>query len=110
MYGGEMGTWTTEAYMGGVPDDVMAVLTRPDAIARWTPIPFEVMEFEGDQLLAGDKVRVCGLLAGRTLEFEVDVAEADDGRLALAATGPIRIDVEYVARAAEDGSRLQARV
>lgn len=105
-----MGTWTAETQMGGGPDDVMALLTRPAAIERWAPIPFRLVDFDRDRLTPGDKVRVCGMLAGRSLEFEVDVADAEDGRLALAARGPIEIDVEYVAREAGPGSEVQARV
>ena len=51
-----------------------------------------------------------GSLAGRSLEFVVDVAEADDGRLALSASGPIRLDVEYHALARDDGSDVRASV
>ena len=40
----------------------------------------------------------------------MDVAEAEAGRLALAANGPIQIDVEYVTRAARRGSEVSARV
>lgn len=105
-----MATWTAQARTQGVPDDVMAMLTRPTAIAKWAPIPFKVVDFDRDRLRAGDTVRVCGMLAGRSLEFEVDVARADAGRLALAANGPIRIDVEYVTRELERGSELNARV
>ncbi len=105
-----MGTWVTQTRMGGLPDEVLELLTRPDAIARWTPIPFELVDFDGERLESGDKVRVSGLLAGRSLEFEIDVADAEDGRLALQASGPIRIDVEYVARAVARGSEVRAKV
>jgi hypothetical protein len=96
--------------MAGRPEDVMGVLTQPDAIARWAPIPFEVIDFAGDRLLAGDTARVRGGLAGRDLEFTVAIAEASDGRLALTATGPIDINVEYVAEEIPDGSEVHARV
>lgn len=105
-----MATWTAQASMAGLPDDVLTVLTEPDAIARWAPIPFEVLDFDGDRLAAGDRVRVQGSLAGRSLQFEVDVADADDGRLALTATGPIRLDVEYLATAQAGGSEVYASV
>jgi hypothetical protein len=105
-----MGTWVTQQRMEGVPEKVLDLLTRPEAIARWTPIPFELVDFDRDRLAAGDKVHVCGMLAGRTLAFDIDVADAGDGRLALAATGPIDIDVEYVARPAVRGSEVRARV
>jgi hypothetical protein len=105
-----MGTWTAQTEMVGLPEDVMAMLTRPDAIARWAPIPFEVIDFHRDRLRSGDTVRVCGMLAGRGVEFDVEVAEAADGRLALLAKGPIQIDVEYVTRPVERGSEVRARV
>ncbi len=108
--GREMGTWTAQAQTPGLPDEVMVMLTSPDAIARWAPIPFELVGFDHDRLHSGDRVCVCGVLAGRSLEFEIDVAEADDGRLALAADGPIHIDVEYVTRPVDRGSEVCARV
>jgi hypothetical protein len=96
--------------MAGRPEDVMDLLTKPDAIARWAPIPFEVIDFKGDRLVPGDSARVRGGLAGRKLEFTVDVAEAADGRLVLTASGPIDIDVEYIAEETPHGSNVRARV
>jgi len=105
-----MATWTAETSVAGLPDEVLELLTQPEAIARWAPIGFDVIDFEGDRLSAGDYVRVRGALAGRSLEFDVDVSEADDGRLVLRATGPIRLDVEYLAVANAAGSDLRASV
>ena len=52
-----------------------------------------------------------GALGGPMVQFEVNVAEADDGRLVLTpATGPIRLDVEYEAVAVEHGSQVRASV
>jgi hypothetical protein len=96
--------------MPGPPDQVLTVLTDPEAIARWTPIPFELVDFEGQRLIAGDRVRVRGALGGPSVHFDVDVAEADDGRLALTATGPIRLDVKYHAVEVDDGSEVRASV
>src|ERR1019366_2871334 len=84
--GVEMRTWTTQTQVRGLPDEVMALLTEPDAIARWAPIPFAVVDFDGE------------------------VAEPADGCLTVTATGPIRIDVRYVARALARGSELRASV
>jgi hypothetical protein len=105
-----MATWTAQTTTAGHPDQVLMVLTDPDEIARWAPISFELVDFDGRRLLAGDKLRVRGALGGPTLQFEVEVAEADDGRLVLSATGPIRLDVEYEAVAIEHGSRVRASV
>jgi hypothetical protein len=105
-----MAKWTAHTRVGGFPDEVLALLTEPDAIARWAPIPFDVVDFDGERLLAGDRLRVRGGLGGRSLEFEVQVAEAEDGRLVLTASGPIRLDVEYLAIALEYGSEVRASV
>jgi Polyketide cyclase / dehydrase and lipid transport len=105
-----MSTWTTQTTCHGTPDDVLELLTEPDAIARWSPLPFTVAGYVRDRLRAGDRVRVGGELAGRSLEFEVRVAQADDGRLALRASGPIEIDVEYLVAAAAQGSTVRASI
>lgn len=105
-----MKTWTTQTMVARPPEEVLQLLTEPDAIARWAPIPFELVELRGHRLRTGSRARVSGGLAGRHLEFDVDVREADNGRLALRATGPIEIDVEYVATPIETGSELCASV
>jgi hypothetical protein len=107
---GELSIWTTHTTCCGTPDDVLELLTEPEAIARWSPLPFSVNGVTRDRLRAGDRVRVGGELAGRSLEFVVRVAQASDGRLALTASGPIDIDVEYLVAAAPQGSTVRARV
>jgi hypothetical protein len=105
-----MATWTAQTTTAGHPDQVLMVLTDPDEIARWAPLSFELLDFDGQRLIAGDKVRVRGALGGPMVQFEVAVTEADDGRLVLTATGPIRLDVEYEAVAIENGSQVRASV
>jgi hypothetical protein len=105
-----MATWTAQTKVAGLPDEVLMILTDPDEIARWAPVSFELVDFEGQRLAAGDKVSVRGTLGGPSVQFEVDVAEADDGRLVLSATGPIRLDVEYHAIPVEEGSEVRAQV
>jgi hypothetical protein len=105
-----MATWMAQTRVAGLPDQVLILLTEPEAIARWAPIDFELVDFPGERLTAGDRVWVRGGLAGRTLEFEVEVAEAENGHLVLSATGPIRLDVEYLAIASEDGGEVRASI
>ena len=93
-------TWRTQTTVTGLPDEVLATLTEPDAIARWTPVPFELIDLDTDRLVAGGRARVRGRLAGRTLEFDVEVLAADDERVKLVATGPVSIDVGYALRPA----------
>jgi Polyketide cyclase / dehydrase and lipid transport len=105
-----MSTWTSETWLAGPPEEVLDLLTEPDAIARWAPIDFEVSGRSGQRLRAGTHTRVCGLLAGRRVEMDVEVLDAEDGRLALIADGPISIDVEYLLRPLDRGSQLRASV
>jgi hypothetical protein len=105
-----MKTWTTEMWMAALPEEILELLTEPNAIARWAPIPFELLEFDGRHLQTGSHARVRGGLAGRQLEFDVEVREATDGRMSLVATGPVSIDAEYVLRAADGGSAVRASV
>jgi hypothetical protein len=105
-----MRTWTSETWLAGPPEEVLDLLTEPDAIARWAPIDFEVLDHQGERLRTGTRARVCGVLAGRRLELDVDVLDAEDGRLALVANGPISIDVEYIVRPSDRGSQLHASI
>jgi hypothetical protein len=105
-----MRTWTTQTTVAGLPDEVLALLTEPEAIARWAPVPFELLETDTDRLVAGSRARVLGRLAGRTLEFDVEVLAADEQRLALVADGPISMDVEYRFRQVASGSEVRASV
>jgi Polyketide cyclase / dehydrase and lipid transport len=105
-----MRTWTTKMWLEGMPDQVLDLLTDPDAIARWAPIGFDVLDLQDERLRAGTRARVRGSLAGRTLEFDVEIREAYDGGLSLVATGPISIDAEYVLSPVDGGSEVQATV
>jgi Polyketide cyclase / dehydrase and lipid transport len=107
---GHMRTWETQATVPGSPSSVLDVLTEPDAIAGWTPVPFEIVSLGDRRLRAGSRARVAGRLAGRIVEFEVTVFEASGERLALAADGPISIDVHYVLRPVPGGSDVRASV
>jgi hypothetical protein len=107
-----MRTWTTEMWLAGMPAEILELLTEPDAIARWAPVQFELVSLEGqgERLRAGTHARVRGGLAGRQVEFDVEIQQADDGRLSLVATGPVSIDAEYLLRAAGGGSEVRASV
>ena len=100
----------SNATVPGSPTDVLEFLTEPEAIARWSPVPFEVVALEGARLTAGSHARVAGQLAGRSVEFDVDVARASDGRLELIAQGPICIDVKYTVRPAGSSSEVEASI
>jgi hypothetical protein len=105
-----MKTWTTETWVAGAPEQVLELLTQPDAIARWAPIPFEVLELDSQRLVAGTRARVSGALAGRRMEFEVQIREADEERVSLVAHGPVSIGADYDLAAADGGSDVRASV
>ena len=105
-----MKTWTTETWLAGAPEEVLELLTEPDAIARWAPIPFELLDLDGARLQQGTRARVSGALAGRRLEFDVEIREADEERLSLVANGLVSIGAEYLLAPADGGSDVRASV
>lgn len=100
----------SNATVPGSPTDVLEYLTEPEAIARWAPIPFKVVALDGARLQSGSHARVAGQLAGRSVEFDVDVLSVSDGRLELVAQGPICIDVRYEVRPAGRSSQIAASI
>jgi Polyketide cyclase / dehydrase and lipid transport len=105
-----MKTWTATTTIDAAPEAVLDVLTDPDAIARWAPLPFDVDDLDTPRLMAGSTARVSGRLAGRRVGFVVEVFEAEDGRLSLAATGPVGLDVNYDLAPTDSGSEVKASV
>jgi hypothetical protein len=92
------------------PEEVLRVLTDPEAIRDWSPIPFEVEDLAGRRLEVGSLARVSGSLAGKRVGFDVEVHAADAGGLKLTAEGPISIDVLYELEPLEAGSEVTASI
>jgi hypothetical protein len=105
-----MRTWTATTTTAARPQDVLEVLTDPEACSRWAPLPFEVDELDGWRLATGSRARVSGSLAGKRVGFDVEVHEASDRGLMLAADGPVGFDVEYQLAAVAGGSEVRASV
>ena len=105
-----MKTWTATTTVDAGPEAVLEVLTDPDAVARWAPLPFDVDDLDTPRLVTGSRARVPGRLAGRRVGFDVEVHAADSQRLSLAAHGPVGLDVAYDLSATEDGSEVHASI
>ena len=105
-----MRTWTATTTVAARPEAVLDVLTDPDAVARWAPVPFDVDELGSPRLRRGSRARVSGRLAGRRVGFDVEVHEADAAALSLSAHGPVAFDVRYDLAAAGRGSEVRASV
>jgi len=105
-----MKTWTATTTVDAGPEAVLDVLTDPDAVARWAPLPFEVDDLDTPRLVTGSRARVSGRLAGRRVGFDVEIHEAEPQRLLLAAHGPVGLDVAYDLSATEDGSEVHASI
>jgi hypothetical protein len=98
-----LSTWTTQTIVDGTPEEVLAVLSDPDSCYRWSPIEFDLEDFDGDRLRTGTLARVAGRVAGISVSFEIKVLHASGSRLALTAHGPMTLDVEYEAYPADAG-------
>jgi carbon monoxide dehydrogenase subunit G len=105
-----MSTSTTEVWFASVPEEVLGMLTDPEAIARWAPVGFDVIELDGDRLEAGTQARVGGALAGCRLEFKVHIREAHERCLSLVANGPVSIDAVYRLLPSAGGSTVRASI
>lgn len=105
-----MCSWHSNATVPGSPTEILALLTEPDAIARWAPVPFEVVALDGTRLEPGSRARIAGRLAGRSVEFDVDVLSASQERFELVAQGPICLDVKYTLRPSGSSSEVEASI
>jgi carbon monoxide dehydrogenase subunit G len=105
-----MRTWTAQALTDARPEDVLGALTDPDAVARWSPVPFDVEDDDVRRLRAGTRTRVSGRLAGVRVGFDVEVERADDRALRLRASGPVSMDVEYDVAASGSATEVRASV
>jgi hypothetical protein len=103
--------WTANTAIGAGPEQVMDVLTRPCAIASWAPVPFEIEGLKGDRLKAGSRARVAGKLAGKDLEFDIHVHQADCCNLRLTAVGPyVEMDVAYDIEGLDEWAEVRASI
>ena len=59
-----MRTWNTQTTVPGSPSAVLDLLTEPDAIAEWAPVPFEIVSLAGRRLDTGTRARVRGTARG----------------------------------------------
>jgi hypothetical protein len=105
-----MAEWTTSTKAKARPEQVLEVLTDPDAIRRWSPIDFDVEDLDGARLSAGSTARVSGKLAGVRVGFDVEVHAADEAGVELTAHGPIGFDVRYDLVPAGAGSDVTASI
>jgi hypothetical protein len=105
-----MSTWTAHTTVTAAPTAVLDLLTDPDAIERWAPVPFELDELTGGRLDAGATARVSGKLARFGASFDVEVEAAHEERFALFAHGPVDLDVEYELFADGDGTDVWVSV
>jgi hypothetical protein len=103
-------TWTANTVTEAGPERVLGILTDPDEIARWAPIPFRVEDMDNTRLVAGSRARVSGSLIGRRVGFDVEVHRADTLGLELSARGPVAMSVRYDVRAASRGAEVSASV
>ena len=105
-----MRTWTATTTVDARPEAVLDLLTDPGACAEWAPLPFEVDGLDTRRLETGSRARVSGSLAGKRVGFDLQVHEASDRGLSLAADGPVGFDVDYQLAPVAGGSEVRASI
>jgi hypothetical protein len=103
-----MGTWTAERWLAGSPAEILELLSEPEAIAEWSPVRFELLGLDGERLEAGSRARVRGELAGRGVEFEVIVEEADEEAFSVRGQGLVGRALAHGVDVALSGGALPA--
>ena len=101
-----------EAYVAteqiaATPQRILEVLSDPQAVKRWFPLPCE-FDDDVERLRAGGSYRTHGRLAGRSLHAELRVLEADERHIAVRLSGPVVLDLS--AELAGDTAGTQARI
>jgi hypothetical protein len=87
-------SWSATTTVAAGPQTILAALTDPDVIRRWSPVAFELED--GDSpLRPGSRTAVRGQVAGIKTRFDVQVFAADERGIKLRADGPVPLDVEY---------------
>jgi hypothetical protein len=84
---GAMATWNTAATVGGAPEQVLGVLTEPEACARWSPVRFDLDHLDRPRPVTGTRGRLGGRVVGRRVDFDLEILHADQRRLELRACG-----------------------
>jgi hypothetical protein len=105
-----MAHWTATTTSSATPEQLLAVLTHPEEIRRWSPVEFDLDDLDALQLDAGTRARVTGRLAGVKVGFDVEVHAAGEDGLELTADGPVGLDVRYELAPAHEGAELSASV
>ena len=105
-----MTTWHAQTTAPASPEHVLDVLTAAAALARRSPVGFDIEEIDSERLQAGTHARAAGSLAGREVRFDVAVLKAEPERLLLEACGPVGLDVEYTIALAPHGSAIDAAI
>lgn len=102
--------WSAGALLDAPPTEVLAALTDPAFIARWSPVDFELERLDGRRLRAGTRARISGSVAGLRAAFDVDVLRADAAGLELRARGPLDLDVAYRLADSAEGTAVLASI
>src|SRR3954470_19062046 len=105
-----MRTWTAQATTAARPEEILAALTDPSAVARWSPVEFDIEDDGVRRLQTGTRTRVSGRLAGVRVGFEVEVDRADERHLRLRAQGAVSMDVAYDVAPSGEATEVRASV
>jgi carbon monoxide dehydrogenase subunit G len=108
-----MRTWTAQATTAARPEDILVALTDPSAVARWSPVEFDIEDDDIRRLRTGTRTRVSGRLAGVRVGFDVEVEWADERQLRLRACGVgggMKMDVSYDVEPADGATEVRASV
>ena len=103
--------FVADEHIAATPQRILEVLSDPDAVKRWFPLPFDFDDDVGS-LRPGGSYGVHGRLAGRSLHARLQVLEGDERHIAVRLTGPVVLDLsaELTGGASGTAARILASV
>lgn len=85
--------YAAREHIAATPARILEVLSDPQAVRRWFPIPCE-FEDEVDRLRAGESYRTTGRLAGRHVHADLRVLEASEQHVKVSLVGHVVFDLD----------------
>lgn len=101
--------FTAHEHVAATQGRILDVLSDPEAVRRWFPVPCE-FEDEVGRLQAGKSYRTTGRLAGRHVHAELHVLEADEQRVRVSLVGHVIFDLDVELSPNGSGTDADIRV
>jgi len=85
--------FTAHEHIAASPARILEVLSDPESVRRWFPVPFDFRD-DVRRLAAGGTYATTGRLAGRHVHADLRVLEASEQRVKVSLSGHVIFDLD----------------